>query len=275
MSTRQFYPSFILLIILVLRIPAHGQDSTYLQPVSFNPVQPGETMEYKVTFGFLTVGKAQIKTAPNVYKVNGRPCYKIDVRGKTSGAVDWVANVDDTWGSYIDTLGFYPYLSYRNISENSYRKNEVTKFDQRNKMVELKVLNQKTGKFREPKIFQTLEPVRDIVGGYTYLRTLDYAEKKEGDTLSVYGVFEDEVYRLNILFAGREVVKTKLGPINAIKLVPVMPDNKLFAGENSITIWLSDDLNKIPVKVEAELVIGKAACEIISHERLKNPPHYQ
>ena len=275
MTDRLNFLPFLLLIILAFSFPVSAQDSTFLEPVAFNPVQPGETLEYKVTFGFFTVGKALIKTAPQVYKVNGRPCYKIDVRGKTSGAVDWVANVDDTWGTYIDTLGFYPYLSYRNIRESSYRKDEVTKFDQLNRMVELKVMNNKTGTFYEPKIFQTLEPVRDIVGGYTYLRTIDYAGKSKGDTISIHGIFEDEIYQLDILFAGREVVKTKLGRVNALKLVPIMPDNKLFAGENSITIWLSDDMNKIPVKIQAELVIGKAGCEIISHDMLKNPPQFQ
>lgn len=275
MTDRLKYLSYILLIILVFSFPLSAQDSTFLKPVAFNPVQLGETLEYKVTFGFFTVGKAQIKTAPHVYKVNGRPCYKIDVKGKTSGAVDWVASVEDVWGTYIDTLGFYPYVSYRNIKENSYRKDEVTKFDQLNRMVELKVMNNKTGQFHEPEIFQTLMPVRDIVGGYTFLRTIDYEGKNVGDTISVHGVFEKEVYQLDILFAGREVVKTKFGSMRTLKLVPVMPDNKLFAGENSISIWLSDDLNKIPVKIEAELVIGKAGCELISHDMLKHPPQYQ
>ena len=239
--------------------------------MDYNPVKAGETFEYKVSFGFFTVGKAQIQTSPKLYRVNGRPCYKIDVRGKTSGAVDWVASVDDTWGAYIDTLAFLPYLSYRHIKENKYRKNELTKFDQQNKMVELKVMNQKTGSFKEPDIFQAMEPVRDVVTGFSYLRTLNFESKAVGDTITLYGVFEDSFYHMDILFAGREVVATKLGKINSFKLVPVMPTNQLFAGENAITIWLSDDANKIPVKVEANLVIGRAGCEIIGVQELKTP----
>lgn len=260
---------FGILIILAIKVPALAQDSLGLTPVEFNPVRAGETFEYKVTFGFFTVGKAQIKTSEKLYRVNGRPCYKIDVKGKTSGAVNWVAAVDDTWGAYVDTLAFLPYLSYRHIKENSYRKNELTKFDQRNQMVELKVMNQKTGDFNEPTIFQAMAPVRDIVGGYTYLRTLDYDNKAVGDTVSLYGVFEDEFYTMDVLFAGKEVVTTKLGKIEAYKLIPVMPTNQLFSGENAITIWLSADSNKIPLKVEANMVIGKAGCEIIGVEQLK------
>lgn len=261
---------FTLLIILVFGGSAFAQDSLAFPPVAFNPVNAGETFEYKVTFGFFTVGKAQIQTSEKLYRVNGRPCYKIDVRGKTSGALTWVAAVDDTWGAYVDTLAFLPYLSYRHIKENNYRKNELTKFDQRNKMVELKVMNQKTGSFREPNIFQAMEPVRDVVTGYTYLRTLDYENKMAGDTITLYGVFEDEFYHMDVLFAGREILNTKLGKMDAYKLVPVMPTNQLFSGENAITIWLSADANKIPLKVEANMVIGKAGCEIISVSQLKS-----
>ena len=265
--------AFVLLLFLVTGFASFAQDSLAFAPVEYNPVNAGETFEYKVTFGFFTVGKAQIQTSQKIYRVNGRPCYKIEVRGKTSGAVNWVAAVDDTWGAYVDTLAFLPYLAYRNIKENNYRKNELTKFDQRNKMVELKVLNQKTGSFKEPTIFQAMEPVRDVVAGYTYLRTLNYENKVEGDTISLYGVLEDEFYHLKVLFAGREVLSTKLGKISAYKLVPVMPTNQLFSGENAITIWLSADENKIPLKVEANMVIGKAGCEIIEVQHLKSQLH--
>ena len=53
--------------------------------------------------------------------------------------------------------------------------------------------------------------------------------------------------------------------------MPVMPDNNLFRGENSIRFWISDDKNKIPLKVEAEMFIGSAGVEITSFKGLKNP----
>ncbi len=264
--------SLLILIILVSGYSGFGQDTqTFPSPaVHSNPVRAGETLDYKVTFGFFTVGKAQINTSPKLFKVNGHPCYKIEIKGQTSGAVDWVAKVDDTWGTYMDTLTFMPYMGYRTIKENSYRKNETTIFDQKNLMVELKVIDQKTGKYKESEIFQTIEPVRDLVSGYSYLRTLDYDSKKVGDTISLYGIFEDDFYDFKILYAGKEVLKTNLGRIKTYKLIPVMPDNQLFAGKNAITIWLSDDAHKIPLKIEANMVIGKAGCEITSFNRPEN-----
>lgn len=269
------YSALKLLIFLAFGFSAFGQETLSFPPVHHNPIKPGETIEYKVSVGFFTVGKAQITTSPKLYRINGRPCYKMDVRGKTSGALDWVASVDDNWGAYLDTTSFLPFMGYRNIKENSYRKNELTKFDQEKQLVELKVINQKTGEFNESKIFMVMEPVRDVVAGSAYLRTLDYDKFQPGDTISLYGVFEDEIYNFNILYGGKEILKTKLGNIKSFKLIPVMPNNQIFAGENSITIWFSDDQNKIPLKIEANMFVGKAGCEIISYSSLKEDLVYQ
>lgn len=235
------------------------------------PFQPGELLEYKVTFGMFAVAKAQIRTFSSLYKINKRDCFRVEVRGKTSGAVDWVARVDDTWGSYFDSLSLYPLMSYRNIKESNYRKNEITRFDYANSMIELKTKNQKTGKMNEPKLFQFPEPVYDLISGCQFLRAQSYSEIATGDTLKVKGVFEDEFYEMEILYEGTEAVKTKLGFLECHRLVPIMPDNKLFDGENAITLWLSADENRIPVLIDANMFIGNASCELIGHKNLKAP----
>jgi len=65
-----------------------------------------------------------------------------------------------------------------------------------------------------------------------------------------------------------------LGEIQAFKLVPVMPDNKLFAGENSITAWFAADASRIPLRVEANMFIGRAGCEITGYEGMRSDPPF-
>jgi hypothetical protein len=50
-----------------------------------------------------------------------------------------------------------------------------------------------------------------------------------------------------------------------------MPANKLFDGENSITAYFSDDKNRIPIKIDAEMFIGSAGVELTEVTGLKNP----
>ncbi len=76
--------------------------------------------------------------------------------------------------------------------------------------------------------------------------------------------FEDEVYDFKIRIVGREEVKTKLGKIRSIVISPIMPENSLFDGENSIRVWISDDINKVPLKIKANMFVGAVEVDIES-----------
>jgi hypothetical protein len=222
----------------------------------------GEELHYRIRFGFFNVGNAQMKIHAQTYLKNGQPCYKVDTYGKTSGMVDWVAKVDNQWGAYVDTLSLLPQMAYRHISENKYEKHEEVTFDHKTKQVKARVKDNKTGKFKEPVTFEGVEGIREIMSSYLYLRTVDFQKLRPGETFTITAFYEDTVYDLDIVFAGREEVKTKAGKFKAIKLVPVVPDNKLFNGKNAVTAWVSDDAHRYPVKVEANMFVGKAGFEL-------------
>ena len=239
--------------------------------INHNSFTTGELLNYHVTFGIFSVGEAKMEIKDKTFRVNGRKCYRVDVHGKTTGLVSWVAKVNDVWGAYVDTAALIPHISYRKIRENNYKKDELVKFDHKTDMIEYKVVDKKTGKFKEPQYFKAPNNVRDMVGGYMYLRTLDLDSFHVGDTIAVDAFFEDTFYNFQIMYQGKDIVKTKIGRIKCHKLVPVMPDNKLFDGENSIAVWFSDDQNKIPVRIEASMFVGKAGVEIEKTHGLLHP----
>ena len=248
-----------------------GYEKDVYVPVRNESFSKGEVLEFKMTYGFFTVGKGSAKIHPNYFQLNNRHCFKVDVYGKTVGLVDWVADVDDHWGAYIDTMALVPHQFYRKIREGSYRKDEWTHFDHANRKIEVKTLDNGTGKFKESKWFTAPPSVRDMIGGFLYLRTMDLSRLRPKDTVAISGFFEDTFYSLKILYAGREVVKTKAGKFRTLKFIPVMPDNKVFDGENSVTAWFTDDKNRIPVKIDAEMFIGTAGVELTHYSGLRNP----
>ena len=230
----------------------------------------GEKLEYKLNFGIFTVGKAQTKVYDQMYRVNGRECYRMDIVGRTSGLVDWIAQVDDTWGAYVDSVSLLPHISYRNISEGRYKRNEIVKFDHQTDMIEVKVLNQKTRKFKEPKYYKAPDNIRDILGGYLYFRTIDFSRLNPGDTVGLDAFFEDTFYDFKVVFVGKERIRTKAGRFNSIVLDPLMPKNDIFDGKSSVRIWISDDKNHIPLKARAKMFLGNASCELIDFQGLKH-----
>ncbi|MDQ3392608.1 MAG: DUF3108 domain-containing protein [Bacteroidota bacterium] len=258
----------LLLSVISLAFIIKEDPNTF--PIVNHTFSKGEHLEYKINFGYFTVGKANMKVYEDTYTINNRPCYKMDVFGKTSGAVDWVAKINDNWGAYIDTAALLPHISYRNIQENNYRKQEIVRFDHLTNLVETKVMNNETGEYKEPEYFQAPNNVRDMIAGYLYLRSVKFKKMRIGDTLKINAFFENTVYDFAIIYKGKEDIKTKVGTFRALKLVPIMPDNKLFSGENAITLWMSDDENRVPLKISANMVVGSVGCELVNYSGLKN-----
>lgn len=259
-------------IVLFLGLTAFTVQQQYdLPELTNNSFGAGEEINYRVNFGIFTVGSATTKVDKKIFQINSRPSYKVDAFGATSGMVSWVTKVDDQWGAYIDTSALVTHVSYRKIKEGRYRKDELTTYNHVANKAEVKVKDKETGIYSEAKVYDTPDNVRDLVGGFLYLRVIEFAKLRKGDTVTISGFFEDTAYNLNIIYEGKEVIHTRVGKIRCLKLVPIMPDNKLFDGENSITCWISDDGNKIPVKIQAKMFIGSTGIEMVSFRGLRNP----
>lgn len=228
----------------------------------------GEQLDYRVSFLGLNVGKAITKVDSKIYNINSRRCFKIDAYGETTG-ISWIYKVNDNWGAYIDTAAMVTHVSYRKIKENSYRKDEMVSFDHVNKKAKVQVLN-KEGVYENVNEFDIPPNATDLVGGFIQMRFFDFKKIKIGDTVAITGFFEDTAYKLKIMYKRKEIISTKIGKIPCHVMVPIMPDNKLFNGENSISVWISDDANKIPVKIQAKMFIGHTGLELVSFRGLRN-----
>lgn len=261
---------WVLLFAILAGFTGGIRNDVYL-PVKNESFLRGETLHFKMTYGIFTVGKGSANIHPNYFTVNNRSCFKVDVYGKTVGMIDWVADVDDQWGAYIDTAALVPHMFYRRIREGRYRKDEQTFFDHENRRISVKVADKKTGKFKEPKVYDAPAHVRDMIGGFLYLRIMDFSDLKVNDTIVVKGFFEDEFYALRIVYKGKKSIRTRLGRIRTLVFKPIMPKNQLFDGEDSITAYFSDDKNRIPVKIDAEMFIGSAGVELTGYSGLRNP----
>lgn len=259
---------FISLIILGLVSFAFNQDDSGLK--SQSAISAGEKLEYRMYLGIFTVGKGVTTVDKELYTRNDRQCFKVDAFMETSGMATWISKVNDNWGAYVDAQEIVTHESYRKLREGKYRLDEVIKYDHEKDKAYVHVADKKTGKFGEPKEYVTPDNVRDIVAGFMYLRIIDFTKYKVKDTLTVSGFFEDTAYKFKIIYFGNETVSTDLGKFPCYKLVPIMPDNSLFRGENSVTAWISADGNQIPVKVDAKMFIGHAGTELISFRGLRN-----
>lgn len=235
------------------------------------PFQAGEEIELRATVGFIRAAEATLQVSDVLYNLGNKPTYKIDVFARTAGIFDVFSSVRDNWGTYFDTAQYVPHQFYRYISEGRFRKNEILYFDQKNNQVTVAKLDKETRKLKERKEHVLSAEMQDMVSGYYYLRAIDFDKIKEGEIITINTFFDDKERPFSIKFVGRETIKTKLGDIKALVLVPIMKKDKLFDEDNTLKVWLSDDLNKIPLKFQAKIFVGYLEVDVKNVKNLRHP----
>jgi hypothetical protein len=256
----------IVIIVIFSFFSFTNRENIALVPINYGPK---EVFEFRVHYGFITAGEAKIEVSDQMYYVNKKICYKATCTGRSSGSFDLVLRIRDTWVTYIDTTTKISQKSTRDIEEGKYKLKEVVQFNYAAKKAIVDWENKSKKKGRDE--FPIVTGMQDIVSGAYYLRTIDFDKIKVNDIIELDAFFENKIFHMKIRYKGKEQIKTDYGRINALRLAPIMPDNGLFEGENSIRLWLSDDKNKLPLKIQADMFVGAVEVDLKAYRNLKYP----
>ena len=80
-----------------------------------------------------------------------------------------------------------------------------------------------------------------------------------------------EMYPLKIKFLGKEEIETKLGEFKCLKFRPMVEKGRVFKEEEDMTLWISDDENKVPIRLKADLLVGAIKMDLIEFKNLCEP----
>jgi hypothetical protein len=238
--------------------------------VSFDSQKPvayeaGEWFKFRIHYGFINAGFATLEIQEAVK--NNKKVYHAIGKGYTVGMSRFFFKVDDTYESYFDKVTNKPYQFVRKIDEGGYTKNQEGFFNQDANKVLIKDYKNKT-----EKVFSVTENVQDIISTFYFLRNYPTIDKlKVGESVVVDMFFDDEVYKFKLKFIGRENIKTKFGTAPTMIFRPLVQSGRVFKEEESLTVWISDDENKMPLRIKASLAVGSIKADLEGFKGLKNP----
>lgn len=235
------------------------------------PFKPGELLEFKASIGWVKAAEATFGVSDIIYTTNNKPTYKIDINAKTVGIFDLVSSVRDNWGTYVDTTNYETQQFYRYIKEGRFRKNEIVYFDHEADSAHVAKLHKETRVLERTEDFRISENVQDMVSSFYYLRAVDWSQFDIGDIITINVFFDDKLEPQRVKIVDREIVKTKLGKVKSVVLIPIREKDSLFVEENTVKVWLSDDLNKIPLKVKAKIYVGYLTVDIKDAKNIRHP----
>ncbi len=225
----------------------------------------GEWFKFRVHYMGFNASFATMEVKETTFK--NKPVYHIVGKGKSTGLLHLFFKVDDNYETYIDKHKGIPYRFIRQIDEGGHTRDIQIDFDHQNQTA--LVFNRK---YNEKSTHPIKENVHDMLSAFYYLRSnLEAENLEEGDMMNLHMFIDNESHGFQLKFLGREVIKTKLGKIAALKFKPYVMAGRVFKEKESVTIWISDDANRMPVKIKADLAVGSLNADIDAFKGLKHP----
>lgn len=223
----------------------------------------GEFLRFDVSYGYFDTAEATLEIKKTSKKVNWRNTMHIIGKGWSKGALSWFFKVEDRYETFMDEEAILPWKFIRHVREGGYELDRNISFNH---------YSNKATVYQNDKEEYAVEPhTQDLLSAFYYARTLDLQNATSGQEFVINTFFDREMYPLKIKFLGKEVVKTKLGRFNCLKFRPMVEKGRVFAEEEDMTIWISDDANKVPIRVTSDLLVGSINMDLVEYKNLTHP----
>lgn len=240
------------IFLLISAKVSNAQESTKI-----SAFKDGESLKYLVHYGFIDGGYAMLKLTD--FEMNGKKYFHAVASGYSTGLADKLFKVRDVYETFVDKETDLPVKAIRNISEDTYKYYDEVLFNRRDNTV----ISKRKGKVAVP------ENTMDILSAVYYARNNNFKNIKQGDIITLNTYFDDGMFMLQIRYKGTETIKTDFGKVNCLKFSPVVEPGRIFDTQDDVTIWISNDNNLIPVRIQFDLFVGSVKADLVKYENLK------
>jgi hypothetical protein len=237
---------------------AQEQTFTY-RKVANSAFKPGEKLTFRAHYGIINAGIITMSVGSTTTKVGNRNAYSMKVEGETLKTFDWAYKVRDKFESWVDDQSLAPLRYAKTVREDKYFDEDLAIY-----MHDKKKMRNSDGELAIPVYTQ------DIASALYYARNLDLKNAKLNQSFPIDVYLDNKVYNLSFTYIGKETIKTDLGKVRCIKLRPKLVVDRVFKNTNDMTVWVSDDDNKIPIRVQTEIKVGSIKVDITGYQNLKN-----
>jgi len=223
----------------------------------------GEWFRFRIHYGVFNASYATMQVSETI--LDDKEVYHIKGKGKSTGLLHLFFKVNDRYETYIDRTTVKPYRFIRDINEGGHTKDIQIDFDHD---AGTALVNDKK---RDKSETVNIKPyTQDMMSAFYHLRTVvDIKSIKKGDEFTLPMFFDKENFDFKLKFLGRDTIRTKFGKVPTLEFRPYVQSGRVFEEEESLTVWISDDENKMPLKIKAKLAVGSLTADLDAFKGLK------
>jgi len=259
---------FVVALLLVLgTLQSHGQCNDVNKAF-----KAGEDVRYHAYYnwGFIWLNAGQVSFTVDAIKVGKTPAYHLKAHGATYSSYDKLYKVRDTFETKVDRLHLEPFEFKRITNEGSYKANYLYKFNRKTRTINASI--QKEKEPRKNTSFTWKDCSFDLLTMVYKARNIDYSLYNTNEKIPISMVVDGEIHDIYIRYLGKETIKNRDGrKFRCLKFSPLLVEGTIFESGEDMTVWVTDDANRIPIIVEAKILIGSVKAVFISAKNTRHP----
>ncbi len=221
----------------------------------------GELLKFRIHYGIVNAGYASLEIKDKF--INNQPHEHVIGKGWTSGMLKWVFPVKDNYESFINKKTGLPIRAIRQVQEGGHGKNLELFFEKDSVLT----VNHK----RNTQKRVAAKNVQDMISAFYYLRNNVPDDLNINDAVEIDLFFDYKKFPFKLIKLRKETLKTKFGKIDCFVFRPLVQSGRVFKAKESLSIWITADKNRIPVRIQADLAVGSLKADIESYKGLAHP----
>lgn len=264
------------IVALCSILPTHGQntleasentvpfDDCYHDNTVFSE---SERLVYRLYYNWKMIW---IPAGEVVFQVSATDSiYEFDATGKSYPSYDSFFPVDDHFYSRCDRESLRSHAFVRDVHEGNYRLFDSLTFNRNNYEVEM--IHGKTKEKAEKTTEDLGQCMQDMLSMIYKVRNVSLDNVKKNDHIDLHMFFDKDRFQIRLTmkeFGKKKKIKN-LGKFKTNKVEATTIAGYVFEEGSKMSIWFSDDDNKLPLQIESPVSIGSVKAVLQSYDNLK------
>ena len=224
---------------------------------------------YNWHFIWLNAGIVHFSVEDKSYE--GKDTWFLSAYGRTYNSYDKFMEVRDTFEAYVDKERFDPIYFNRVTKEGSTVGHHSYWFDYQSKLIRTQCKKGKETYFKDSAIVLQ-SCTADLLTMVYKARNIDYSKYQVNEKIPIRMIVDNKIYDLYIRYQGRELIKNRDGrKFRCLKFSPLLVPGTIFESGEDMTVWVTDDQARVPIVVEAKVLIGSVKAVFVDAVGLRNP----
>ncbi len=233
----------------------------------------GEVVTYNAYYNWhfiwINAGILNFSVAADTFQ--NRPAWFLSAYGCTFSGYDPFMKVRDTFEVYMDKELYKPLYFNRVTKEGSTEAHYKYSYDYDANKIFASIKRGKEGSFTD-SVVTLKDCTNDLLSMIYKARNIDFTSYDEGAKIPIRMIVDGKIHDLYIRYLGKEIIETREDrKFRCLKFRPLLVPGTIFKSGEDMTVWVTDDLNRIPIIVEAKVLVGSVKAVFLDAKGLRNP----